>query len=85
MDGDRETYRTTLRRALLVAGGGLQLSVRLQVSPAQLDRWLLGTDPIPARAFLDAVDIITKPDGNTRSALGFAGLLPAHAEERQVV
>jgi len=58
----RSTYRNTLKRALVIAGGELQLSVRLRVSKAQLDAWLIGADAIPDSAFLDAVDIVTKQD-----------------------
>lgn len=55
---DREIYRTTLQRALVVAGGPRTLSVRMGVSREQLFRWLTGEEPISTGAFLEAVDIV---------------------------
>jgi len=48
-----------MTRAAAIAGGELNLSVRLKVPVTTLQRWLAGGDPIPDRAFLDAVDLIT--------------------------
>ena len=55
----RETYRKTLEQAAVLAGGELNLSVRLKVPVTTLQMWLAGGHPIPDRAFLDAVDVIT--------------------------
>ena len=54
-----ETYRRTLEQAALLAGGTLNLSVRLKVPMDRLQNWLSGTEPVPDHAFLDAVDVIT--------------------------
>jgi hypothetical protein len=53
-----ETYRRTLEYALAIAGSESVLSVRMKVTPGTLKNWLCGISPVPARAFLDAVDII---------------------------
>jgi DNA-binding transcriptional regulator YdaS (Cro superfamily) len=39
-------------------GDELALAVRLGITPAKLKSWLDGSEPVPASAFLDAVDII---------------------------
>ena len=53
-----ETYRSTLQYALAIAGSELVLAARLRVPVAVLRGWLAGVDPVPDRAFLDAVDLI---------------------------
>ena len=53
-----ETYRSTLQYALVLAGSELALSVRLRVPLGTLRNWLEGIEPIPDRAFLDAVDVV---------------------------
>lgn len=55
-----ETYRGTLKYALIIAGSELALSVRLKVPVGKLKLWLDGIEPPPDAAFLDAVDVIVK-------------------------
>ena len=58
MRADRETYRKTLMHAVSIAGGGDALAAHLKIDPAQLQRWIDGAEPIPIKAFLDAVDLV---------------------------
>ena len=55
----RETYRRTLEQAVSIAGGDLNLSVRLKVPLGTLRNWLAGLDAVPDQAFLEAVDLIS--------------------------
>ena len=55
----RETYRKTLEQAAALAGGELNLAVRLNVPVDSLRKWLAGADAVPDHAFLKAVDLIT--------------------------
>ena len=55
----RETYRKTLEQAAVIAGGDLNLSVRLKIPMSTLQGWLAGSEAVPDHAFLAAVDLIT--------------------------
>jgi hypothetical protein len=55
----RETYRKTLEQAAAIAGGELNLSVRLKVPMSILQNWLAGSDAVPDDVFLAAVDLIS--------------------------
>ena len=55
----REAYRKTLEQAAALAGGELNLCLRLKVPLGTLRNWLAGGEAIPDHAFLDAVDVIT--------------------------
>ena len=55
----RETYRKTLEQAAVLAGGELNLSVRLKIPVTMLQTWIAGHAPVPDDAFLAAVDVIT--------------------------
>ena len=55
----RETYRKTLEQAAALAGGEVNLSLRLKVDIGTLRSWLSGVQAVPDHAFLDAVDVIT--------------------------
>ena len=63
----RETYRKTIEEAAVLAGGILNLSVRLRVDMATLQSWLADRVPVPEHAFLDAVDVITAEQLRTQT------------------
>ena len=48
----------TLHRACLIVGGAEALAKRLEVSTADVERWLRGEEPVPERAFLHGVEIV---------------------------
>ncbi len=56
--GHASVQARTLHRACLVVGGADALAKRLEVSAADVERWLLGEEPVPERAFLHAVEIV---------------------------
>jgi len=51
-------YARTLHRACLVLGGVEQLAKHLEVTDADLRRWLGGEEQPPERVFLAAVEIV---------------------------
>lgn len=63
----RDTYVRTLAYAVTIAGSEMTLAVRLRTTPSQLKKWLAGVEPIPDRAFLDAVDIVV----SAQAAVGY--------------
>lgn len=48
----------TLHRACLILGGAEVLAKQLEVSTADVERWLRGEEPVPERAFLHGVEIV---------------------------
>ena len=55
-----DTYRVTLARAAELLGGPAALATRLQVSMADLLRWLEGLDRPSLGTFLKVVDILVE-------------------------
>jgi hypothetical protein len=61
-------YARTLHRACLVVGGIEPLAKRLEVSQADLQRWLRGEEPPPEQVFLTSVEIVLLHAGGTGRA-----------------
>ena len=57
-DDPEDTYRVALIRAAEILGGPAPLARRLQVSVAELGRWLEGLDRPSLGTFLKVVDIL---------------------------
>ena len=55
--------RKALRRASEIVGSVYRLSMVLEVSPEDLERWLAGIGAPPHQIFLRCVDIIVSHDG----------------------
>ena len=50
----------TLRRAMRALGSREELARRLEVSLADLSRWMRGEDAPPPRVYLTAIDLVTR-------------------------
>jgi hypothetical protein len=48
----------TLHRACLIVGGAEALAKQLEVSTADIERWLRGEAPVPERIFLHGVEMV---------------------------
>ena len=52
------TARRVLARAALQVGGMAELAARLKMSPTLLRHYIEGSEPIPDRLFLMAIDVV---------------------------
>jgi hypothetical protein len=57
-----DLYVQTLVRAAFLAGGEVELALRLGVVPSHLHLWILGAKTPPLDVFLKAVDIVLEHD-----------------------
>ena len=67
------TARRVLARAALQIGGMAELARRLEMSPTLLRHYIEGSEPVPARLFLAAIDVVLEELPSPRK--------PARAEE----
>jgi AcrR family transcriptional regulator len=67
------TARRVLARAALQLGGMAELAARLEMSPTLLRHYIEGSEPIPDRLFLAAIDVVLQELPNPRK--------PARADE----
>lgn len=56
--GHASVQARALHRACIIVGGAAQLAQQLDVAVADIERWLVGTEPVPESIFLQAVEIV---------------------------
>jgi hypothetical protein len=57
-----QVERRALQRAMEFHGGAEGLARLLQTSPAQIERWSEGSEPVPPRVFMKVVDLVIEHD-----------------------
>lgn len=57
-----QVEQRALRRAMEFHGGAKGLAKLLHTSAAQIERWSEGSDPVPARVFMQVVDLVIEHD-----------------------
>jgi hypothetical protein len=68
------TARRVLARAALQIGGMAELARRLEMSPTLLRHYIEGSEPVPDRLFLAAIDVVLEELPSPRK--------PARADEK---
>ena len=56
--GHASVQARALHRACIIVGGAAPLAAQLDTALPDIERWLVGEEPVPERVFLQAVEIV---------------------------